>query len=88
MRKRCSECNGTKTLMKLGGIRGVCTKCDGKGYVEVKDEKPERTIKEAFTDIQDSTIETTLKKVLKTKSKSVTKRVTAQKKKKKVKRKG
>ena len=44
MRKRCSECNGTKTLMKLGGIRGVCTECDGKGYTEVKEKEPTKNM--------------------------------------------
>lgn len=44
MRKRCPECNGTKTLMKLGGIRGVCTECDGKGYIEVKEKEPTKNM--------------------------------------------
>jgi hypothetical protein len=35
MESRCTTCNGTKHLLKLGAIYGTCNTCKGTGLIKV-----------------------------------------------------
>lgn len=48
METRCTTCNGTKHLLKLGGIYGECNACKGSGFVKAVKE----VVKEAKSEVK------------------------------------